>query len=127
MSPLGLLYLLAALLCVALGLAHSYLGERFILIRLFRRADIPKLFGGTEFTIRTLRFAWHLTSVAWWGIGALFFLMARGPLSSSTVASVFAVVFLLSAGVTLIASRGRHLAWPVFLVVGLIAFYGSTA
>jgi hypothetical protein len=127
MSSLGLLYLLAALLCVALGVAHSYLGERFILIRLFRRNDIPKLFGGTEFTIRTLRFAWHLTSVAWWGIGALFFLMAQGPLSSSTVASVIAVVFLLSAGVTLIASRGRHLAWPVFLVVGLIALYGSTA
>ena len=126
MSTLGPLYLLAALLCVALGVAHSYLGERFILIRLFRRTDIPKLFGGTEFTIRTLRFAWHLTSVAWCGIGALFFLMAQGPLSSSTVASVFAVVFLLSAGVTLIASRGRHLAWPVFLVVGLIALYGST-
>ena len=127
MSTLGPLYLLAALLCVALGVAHSYLGERFILIRLFRRTDIPKLFGGTEFTIRTLRFAWHLTSVAWWGIGTLFFLMAQGPLSSSTVASTFAVVFLLSAGVTLIASRGRHLAWPVFLVVGLIALYGSTA
>ena len=127
MSPLGLLYLLAALLCVALGVAHSYLGERFILIRLFRRTDIPKLFGGTEFTIRTIRFAWHLTSVAWWGIGALFFLMAQGPLSSSAVASIFAVVFLLSAGVTLIASRGRHLAWPVFLVVGLIALHGSTA
>jgi hypothetical protein len=127
MSPPGPLYLLAALLCVALGVAHSYLGERYILIRLFRRTDIPKLFGGTEFTIRTLRFAWHLTSVAWWGIGALFFLMAQGPLSSSTVASVIAVVFLLSAGVTLIASRGRHLAWPVFLVVGLIALYGSMA
>ena len=127
MSPLGLLYLLAALLCVALGLAHSYLGERFILIRLFRRPDLPKLFGGTEFTTRTLRFAWHLTSLAWWGAGALFFLMAQGPISSTTVAATLSVVFLLSAAITLVASRGRHLAWPVFLVIGLIALYGSKA
>jgi len=127
MPPLSALYVIAACLCVALCLAHSYLGERYILIRLFRRADIPKLFGGTEFTIRTLRFAWHLTSVAWLGGAALFVQMAQGPISSAGVAAVLAVVFLVSAGVTLFASRGRHLAWPVFLVVGLIALYGSKA
>ena len=56
----------ALVLAVLLAAAHSYLGERYILIRLFRREDLPKLFGGgTEFTTRTLRFAWHLTSVAW--------------------------------------------------------------
>src|SRR5262245_51604945 len=108
MSALGALYLLAAALCVALAVVHSYLGERYILIRVFRRTDMPKLFGGTEFTMRTLRFAWHLTSVTWLGIAALFFLLARGPLSSTAVAAVLAVVFLISAGVTLVASRGRH-------------------
>ena len=50
MSTLGLLYLFAAFLAICLGIAHSYLGERYILSRLFRRADLPKLFGGTEFT-----------------------------------------------------------------------------
>src|SRR5258708_5886528 len=120
MPPLSTLYIVAACLCVVLSLAHSYLGERYILIRLFRRTDLPKLFGGTEFTKRVLRFAWHLTSVAWLGAAALFFQLARGPISSAAVAGVLAVVFLVSAGVTLFASRGRHLAWPVFLVVGLI-------
>ena len=38
---------LAAFLFFALGLGHSILGERYILIRLFRRQDLPKLFGGT--------------------------------------------------------------------------------
>ncbi len=127
MPPTNTLYLVAACLCVALSLAHSFLGERYILIRLFRRTDLPKLFGGTEFTARTLRFAWHLTSVAWLGASALFFQLARGPISSPAMATVLAVVFLVSAGITLIASRGRHLAWPVFLVVGLIALYGSKA
>ncbi len=42
---------IAALLLFLVGVAHSYLGERYILIRLFRREDLPKLFGGTQFTI----------------------------------------------------------------------------
>ncbi|MBK7012660.1 MAG: hypothetical protein IPH43_08315 [Xanthomonadales bacterium] len=58
---------IAALLIALLGLAHSVLGERYILVRLFRR-DLPKLFGGTRFTRNTLRFAWHLTTMFAWGI-----------------------------------------------------------
>ena len=125
--PMQSLYFVAAGLCFVLGLVHSVLGERYILIRLFRRTDLPKLFGGTEFTARTLRFAWHLTSVAWWGSGALFCYMARDRLSSASVAGVLAGVFLVSAAVTLVASRGRHLAWPIFLAIGVIALYGSQA
>jgi len=123
----SVLYVVAASLCVVLALAHSYLGERYILIRLFRRADLPRLFGGTDFTMRTLRFAWHLTSVAWLGAAALFIELARGGGRPGAVAAILGAVLLVSAGVTLVASRGRHLAWPVFLVIGLIALYGSRA
>ncbi|MBA3657097.1 MAG: hypothetical protein H0W69_07085, partial [Gemmatimonadaceae bacterium] len=45
--------LIAALLTVVVGLAHSYLGERYILLRLFRRDDLPHLFGSDVFTKRT--------------------------------------------------------------------------
>jgi hypothetical protein len=55
MSPLGLLYLLAALLALASALHIRSWARKYILIRLFRRDDLPKLFGGTEFTVRTLR------------------------------------------------------------------------
>jgi hypothetical protein len=126
-STLGILYLLAAFLAVAIGIAHSVLGERYILIRLFRRPDLPKLFGGTEFTTRTLRFAWHLTTLAWLGFAALFFVMAQRAVSLAAVSVVLATVFLVSAAVTLVASRGRHFAWVVFLVIGVIALYGSQA
>jgi hypothetical protein len=101
--------------------------RKYILIRLFRRDDLPKLFGGTEFTVRTLRFAWQLTSVAWWAAAAPFFLLAQGPLSSATVSGVLAAMLLVSGGVTLIASRGRHLAWLDFLAIGLIALYAAQA
>ncbi len=127
MSTEGLLYLVAALLVFSVGIAHSVLGERYILVRLFRRNDLPKLFGGTEFTIRTLRFAWHLTTIAWWGAAALFFAMAQAPLTSSLVSSILGITFLVTALIILVASRGRHLAWPVFVAISVIAFYGAHA
>jgi hypothetical protein len=117
----------AGALSVGIGAAHSYLGERYILIRLFRRQDLPKLFGSDQFTRRTLRFAWHLTTVAWWGFGALLVLMAAaapGERAWQEVGAVVAAVFAISAFLTFVASRGRHLAWLGFLVIALAAWYG---
>ena len=118
--------LLAAVLTFALGAAHSYLGERYILIRLFRRTDLPHLFGSDLFTRRTLRFAWHLTTVAWWGCGVLLLIAARSlaPLSRPALGGVLAGTFLASGLVTLIGSRGRHLAWPVFLAIAALSWFG---
>jgi len=120
----SLLYLAAAL-ALAIGVTHSVLGERYILTRLFRRDDLPRLFGGTEFTTRTLRFAWHLTTVAWWGFAALLVLLARGLISAHAVALVLGVTFLATAAIILAASRGRHLAWLVFVAIGAIALYAA--
>lgn len=118
---------IAAFLALAIGIAHSYLGERYILMRLFRRGDLPQLFGGQEFTVRTLRFAWHLTSVAWWGFAALLVLLARPPVTGRDIALVIGVTFLVTAVATFAGSRGRHLVWPVFLVIAIVAFYASGA
>lgn len=118
--------LVAALLTFGVGLAHSVLGERYILSRLFRRPDLPHLFGGPEFTVRTLRFAWHLTTIAWWGFAAILFLLAQPPLSAQSVARIVAITFLLTSVVTAFVSRGRHLAWPVFLVIGAICAWAAT-
>ena len=113
----------AAGLVVAIGIAHSYLGERYILIRLFRRADLPKLFGSAEFTTRTLRFAWHLTSIAWFGLAAILVLLSHPPVTSRLIGHVIGWTFLLTSVAILLGSRGRHLAWPLFLVIALTAFY----
>lgn len=111
----------AALLMIGVGIAHSYLGERHILIRLLRHPDLPKLFGGTAFTARTLRFAWHVTSIAWWGFAAVFVLMAHPPVTVPALGIALAAPLLFTAAVIFAASRGKHLAWPVFLVAGAIA------
>jgi len=117
------LYLpVAASLAVLIGVAHSYLGERYILQRLFRR-ELPKLFGSDWFTKRTLRFAWHLTSVAWWGFAALLFMLppVGGEGARQTVLWVVVGVFGVSAVAALVGSRGRHLSWVVFLAIALLA------
>lgn len=119
-----LLYV-SAFLAFAIGVAHSVLGERYILVRLFKRTDIPKLFGGTEFTTRTLRFAWHLTTVAWWGFAVILVQLAQGSISASSIASVIGITFLCTAVLTFTISRAKHLAWLVFLFIGIVALYAS--
>lgn len=116
---------IAALLLAGIALAHSYLGERYILIRLLRRDNLPQLFGSDRFTERTLRFAWHVTSIAWLGFGAvLAVLAAEGP-NVPRVLVAIAVTFIVTSLVIAVASRGRHLAWPLFLLVGILTWLAS--
>src|SRR5271168_5275586 len=119
------LFYIAAFLTFAVGVVHSILGERYILVRLFRRNDLPRLFGGTAFTIRTLRFAWHITTVAWWGFAAILVLLARLSVSLHSLSFVLAVTFLLTGAITLVVSRGQHFAWPIFLFIGGVCLYAA--
>ncbi|WP_298581460.1 hypothetical protein [uncultured Luteimonas sp.] len=118
----GLLYF-AAVLAVALGVAHSFLGERYILRRLFRRDDLPKLLGGSEFTTRTLRFAWHITTVAWVGFAALLVHAGRGDLNTSGTLYIMGATFIVSGLLPLVLTRGRHLSWLILFAIGGIAFW----
>jgi hypothetical protein len=110
-----MLYLAAALVA-ALGIAHSILGERYILMRLFR-GDLPRLFGGTQFTRRTLRFAWHLTTVLALGIAALLVQLA-GAASTPALAATLGWTLVLSGLLPLLHTRGRHLSWVVLFAAG---------
>ncbi len=117
------LLFLAALLTVAIGLAHSWLGEKYIIVRLLRRSDLPRLFGSDEFTRQTIRFAWHLTTIAWWGFAAVLVVLS-GSIVGVNVAQglllAIAFTFLASTALALVFTRGRHLSWVVFLAIAAI-------
>ena len=118
------LLLAAVALAVLLAAAHSYLGERYILVRLFRREDLPRLFGDTRFTKRTLRLAWHLTSVAWVGLAGLLAVLASSPAGAGrTEAHVIAATFAASGALALLGSQGRHLSWIVFFVIAALVWF----
>ena len=96
---------LAAALTVGIGLAHSWLGER----RLIQPLLAPEHRHGVltrSFSRRVLRFAWHITTLAWWGLAAILAIMAAGPGSpqSHAILKVIAVVFLVSGALTLVQS-----------------------
>jgi hypothetical protein len=119
----------AAVLLAVTGLAHSWLGERYLISRLLRRPDLPELFGDDSFTRSTIRFAWHLTTVAWLGLagvllffgGALTcFCVARG-----VVLSIAAALFA-SGALALVLTRGRHLSWIVFLAACCLCLWAAS-
>lgn len=115
----------AAVLTFLLGLAHSVLGERYILTRLFRRGNLPKLFGGTAFTSRTLRFAWHVTTVLWWGFAILLWQASSDSISRGSTLQIIGYTSIASGMLPLIITRGKHLSWAVLFAAGGIALLHS--
>lgn len=117
----------AALLMFSIGFAHSILGEKYILVRLFRRDDLPKLYGSDWFTKRTLRFAWHITTIAWWGMGAIILVCNFGVSNlERSILIIIAVVFGVSGGVSAIFSTFKHFSWFVFLLISGLCGYVAT-
>ena len=120
-------FIAAAVIAIAIGVLHSWLGERYILIRLFRRTDLPHLFGSDSFTRRTLRFAWHITTIFLFGLAALLLQFSRAVSVGGSVRSAVKIIgwtFLLSSVIALIGSRGRHFSWLLFLGSAVLVWLG---
>ena len=118
---------LAAALSVVIGLVHSWLGEVRLIMPLLAPENRQGLLGRSRFARDVLRFAWHLTTIAWWGIGVCFAVLAGSAVDAQgrMVLLVLGATMLVTGLGILAASRGRHLAWPVFLVIGVLAWVSS--
>ncbi len=115
--------IVAAALAFAIGITHSVLGERYIVVRLLRRENLPQLFGSDSFTKQTIRYAWHLTTVAWWGLAAILFLVGGIPSHFSVahgLLGAIAATFYASTLLCFVLTRGRHLSWLVFLAIAVL-------
>ncbi|WP_426370327.1 hypothetical protein [Pseudocolwellia sp. HL-MZ7] len=110
--------LIGTFLLIVIGILHSYLGEKFILTRLFRRDNLPKLLGSDWFTKRVLRFAWHLTTIAWWGFAAILYLLSAPTDNINTeIIIVIALTFIISGIISFSFTRGKHLSWLFFFCI----------
>ena len=119
------LLLFAAIVLSAIGAMHSFLGERYVFRRLFALPDLPLLRRDRRYTERILRFAWHLTSLAWWGFAALLVVLALAPEARSLLTGVIAATLLLSGALILATAGTRHPAWLLFLLAGGAALYAA--
>ena len=108
--------LAAAALTVFIGIVHSWLGEVKLIGPLLAPATRTGILERSGFARDVLRFAWHVTTVAWWGMAAVFAGFALLPaVSPVTVTLVCLSATLFLTGVMiLVAGRGRHWGWPVF-------------
>jgi hypothetical protein len=104
----------SAVLIAGLGLFHSVMGERYIVRRVMRREQ-PKLFGSDEFTKRTMRFAWHVTTLFAWAIAAVLILDPNREILLTVAGTM-----VLAAILTIVVSHGRHLSWLVELAVAAL-------
>lgn len=106
--------MVSAVVLFVLGLAHSILGERELIGPLVQDSrwsiGLPR-----PAADRLLRFAWHLTSVAWFAMGAI--------LLGCSVEMAVGIGLLTSALLTFGFLAG-HFAWPLFLLGGIACFHG---
>ncbi|MGF1765275.1 hypothetical protein [Aliivibrio kagoshimensis] len=116
-----MMYLAAGIL-VCVAFVHSYFGERYMLMRLFKRDNLPTLFGSDDFTIKTLRFAWHVTSIAWLGFAGIIVSLAQPELNKSVLLNIIAVTFGIHFLIALLGSKGKHLSWVVFLLISFLVY-----
>jgi len=111
----------AAAIIVLLGLAHSALGERFIITRLLRRDDLPKVLGSSEFTKHTLRYCWHLTTVMAIGMAYLLIQIEQGDVYTALVRTL-AITLVVCGAMAIVITRARHLSWIGLILAGVICF-----
>jgi len=114
---------IASVLTFGVGAAHSWLGERKLIGPLVAPETRAGILAQSGWARRVVRFAWHITTIAWWGIAALLVALALSPIDSQGRYALLAIaaIFLASGVLTLGTSRGRHLAWPVFLAIAGLA------
>lgn len=121
---MNILLYLAASAFVVLGVAHSYLGERFVLAPLFRLSELPGLLGSSQYMRQILRLAWHVTSLAWAGLATIVVMLAHPPLSPGAVSVAVGITACASFLSVLVFTRGKHVAaWILFLTISIITLY----
>lgn len=122
----GFDYLIIAAIAFLLitALLHSIAGEHFLIKPMFKYRGNRVL--ENELARLVLRFAWHLTSVLWFLLAAILYLLAFDAEHLSVGILFYTGVAFVGIGLfDLIASRGRHIGWPSLLAVGVCTLSAS--
>jgi hypothetical protein len=121
-----ILLMIGSITMTVLAILHSYVGEVRLLQPLLQRNDLPALDGSVAYTKIILRWAWHLTSLAWFGFGALFLGLTQVAPDELQILGLMLAGILGSSGVIVFTvTRGRHPAWIFFLIAALCAGISS--
>lgn len=110
------LFIAAAVLLILISFVHSILGERLLLLPLFQEKSVH-LFHRKPYMKPVLRFAWHITTITWWGLALVIIDFAGVEQASHLSVHAIAATSTATGLVICYFSKGRHLAWIVFLAI----------
>ena len=117
----------SGLLTVILALIHSIVGEILIINPLQKVEGLPAMFGSVGLTKQTLRLAWHITTLLAFGLAAVLFYYSQFSAFDSSqifVLKSISITYFASFFVALVGSRGKHIAWFVFLLAAILTWMG---
>lgn len=108
------LYMLsAAILMFVLCVAHSVIGERMI----FKspKVELPKKFRGVLWA------AWHIGSMTGACLGLILLYWANDSVwDYDVILGIITFCMFVSSGLIVYATKAKHPAWIVFLIIGLL-------
>lgn len=117
------IYLMAGVLAILTGLAHSVLGEILIFRHLRENGVVPSRPAPPlrERHVRIIWASWHLVSVFGWAFAGILLAIASGADDLRTIA-VNAIVasHLGGSALVLVGTRGRHPGWIALLAVAAL-------
>lgn len=125
--------LVAGILFIFLGIAHSVIGEYLIFNDKRNKGSLVPSKKSAELKERHLRIiwaTWHLSSFLGWCIGAILIKISleQNELNSNItdfiVQSIKYATFVSSL-LVLFATKGKHPGWVGFLLIGILLLIGS--
>ncbi|MBB6523128.1 hypothetical protein [Pseudoteredinibacter isoporae] len=124
MTGFDYLIIAAIAFLIITALLHSIAGEHFLIKPMLKYRGNRVL--ENDLARLVLRFAWHLTSILWFLLAAILYLLAFDIEKLNSGILVYTGIAFVGIGVfDLIASRGRHIGWPSLLAVGICTLSAS--
>lgn len=110
---------LCAIALVATALVHSVLGERRLIGPLLAERHGILRHDLARFLIRAV---WHFMTVLFWMLAVTLWGRAGSADRTLTVLLAATAIGIGGAGIAdAVGSRGRHIGWPMLVVIGLLA------
>ncbi len=114
---------LSGVLAIIPGVAHGYLGEKQLIGPLLSAENVQGVLR-SKVSRNILRGVWHLPAASWGLMGLMTIYYSFTPYPP--VAPIAFAISTCSVAllVNLAATKGKHIGWPLLLVVSLLAVVG---
>ncbi len=105
------------------GTKVIFVGERKLITPLLSQIS-NTVFKEDPLNRPVLRVAWHLTTIAWWGLAIVIFDFANLPRPPQLPVHAMAGTFILTGFSIGVYTHGKHPAWIIFGIIAFLLWIG---